>query len=154
MTIAELISAERVRSASGLNSKKRVLQELSRLLATDANGLTESDIFTSLINREKLGSTALGQGVAIPHGRIPGLTSTVGAFLRLQEGVDFDASDARKVDLIFGLLVPEDTTEEHLKILSHLAGMFTDDDFCARLRQAGDDQLLDLLARHAPTPAA
>lgn len=154
MTIAELITAERVQSCTGLNSKKRVLQQLSQLLAGGADDLTENDILTSLFNREKLGSTGLGQGVAIPHGRIGGLAQAVGAFVRLQDGVDYESNDGRKVDLIFGLLVPEDTTEEHLKILASLAAMFTDDEFCTRLRQASGDQLLELLSSYAPTPTA
>ena len=154
MNIADLISKDRVQAVTELSSKKRTLEELSAALARAAPFLTDADVFASLVSREKLGSTGLGQGVAIPHGRMRALNESVGAFLRLGQGIDFEASDGGPVDLIFGLLVPEDTTEEHLQILAGLAEMFTDDDFCRRLRAADDDEALyELLAAYTLSSA-
>ena len=153
MTIGDLITIDRVHISSDIQSKKRALEQLSRMLASGTE-LGEAPVFSSLINREKLGSTGLGDGVAIPHGRLAGLNNSVGAFLQLTRGVDYEASDNVPVDLIFGLLVPEDTNEAHLKILATLAEMFTDDEFCARLRGARQEaDLLQLLANYSPEPA-
>ncbi len=101
-------------------------------------GLARSIIFDSLFAREKLGSTGLGQGVAIPHGRIKGLKQAVGAFLRLATPVPFDSPDGRPVDLLFVLLVPEQATEQHLQILSELAQNFSDRAFREKLHAAAD----------------
>ncbi len=99
-------------------------------------GLARSTIFDSLFAREKLGSTGLGQGVAIPHGRIKGLKEAAGAFIRLATPVPFDSPDGRAVDLLFVLLVPEQATEEHLQILSELAQRFSDRAFREKLQAA------------------
>lgn len=152
MNIAELLTADRVELRHDIQSKKRVLEDISKLMASA--GLDENDIFTSLVNREKLGSTALGQGVAIPHGRVRGLDSTVGAFIRLAQGVDYESSDGQPADLIFGLAVPEDCTEEHLETLRTLAEMFTDDEFTEKLRKAtNNSELYELLSSYSPPVA-
>ncbi len=154
MNIADLVTPDRVQAIAELKSKKRSLEELSRLLAQATPYLTEADVLSSLIHREKLGSTGLGQGVAIPHGRVRGLEDSVGAFLRLDEGIDYESSDGAPVDLVFGLLVPEDCTEEHLQVLARLAEAFTDEDFCTRLRKApGAKALYDLITGYAPASA-
>jgi len=88
--------------------------------------LVARPIFDSLIGRERLGSTGLGHGVALPHGRFNQSQRAVGAFVKLKKGVDFDAIDRQPVDLVFGLLVPDHYTDEHLKILAYLAEMFSD----------------------------
>ncbi len=151
MNIADLITAERVELRQDIRSKKRALEDLSKLLAKASGQLVENDIFTSLINREKLGSTGLGEGVAIPHGRIRGIDSTVGAFIRLGQGVDYEANDGLPADLIFGLLVPVDCTEEHLEILRMLAELFTNDEFVKQLRTAESSQeLYTLLSEYSP----
>lgn len=145
MTIADFIHPDRVRVVTDVQSKKRALERLSEILAEATPYLTETEIFTGLIAREKLGSTGIGDGVAIPHGRLKGLDECVGAMIRLPEGVDFEAPDDRPVDLIFGLLVPQDSTETHLKILRALAEMFSDEACLERLRAAGDDEGLHAL---------
>ncbi len=153
MKIAELLNAERVQVRFDLRSKKRVLEDLSKLLSLGAPALDDVGIFASLIGREKLGSTGLGGGVAIPHGRMRGLEQAVGAFLKLTPGVDYESTDGAPADLIFGLLVPEQATEEHLLVLRSLAEMFTDDSFCAELRAAADGNgLFALLKNYAPAP--
>ena len=106
-------------------SKKRVFEQAG-LLFENNNQISRSQVFDSLFAREKLGSTGLGQGVAIPHGRIKGLKEALGAFVRLAQPVPFDAPDGNPVTLVFVLLVPEKATEKHLQILSELAQMFSD----------------------------
>lgn len=108
-----------------VGSKKRVFEHVG-ILFENSHGIARSVIFDSLFAREKLGSTGLGQGVAIPHGRIKGLKEAVGAFVRLSEPIQFDAPDSKPVSLIFVLLVPANATDLHLQILSELAQLFSD----------------------------
>lgn len=136
MHIADLLTAERVACGDPSASKKRVLEQLSALIAGGQQALNPTDIFDSLLARERLGSTGLGHGVAIPHGRVKNGTVTVGAFIKLQKPIDFDAVDGEPVDLLFGLLVPEQSTQEHLQLLAQLAEMFSDAAFVASLRSA------------------
>lgn len=134
--LGNLLSPERVMFRPGVSSKKRALELVSELMASGETGLTQGEVFTSLVERERLGSTGLGHGAAIPHGRLKGLDHAVCAFLKLGEGVDFDASDEQPVDMIFGLLVPAQSTSEHLNILALLAEMFSDSGLCARIHAA------------------
>jgi len=151
MKLSDILSADRVVAGAALGSKKKVLEELSRLLSGGTT-LASGDIFNSLIGREKLGSTGLGHGVAIPHGRVAGVSQSVGAFMRLKHPVDYDAHDGSPVDLVFGLLVPQQATEEHLKHLAAIAEMFSNEQFCAKLRETTDDKALHKLITHY-TPA-
>lgn len=138
MHIADLLTADRVVCCAQSASKKRVLEQISGLIARGQDTLTETQVFDSLIGRERLGSTGLGHGVAIPHGRVKDGKEAVGAFVKLQQGVDFDAVDGEPVDLLFALLVPEESTSEHLQLLAELAEMFSDKEFVGRLRQCGN----------------
>ena len=150
MKLSEILSGDRVVAGAALGSKKKVLEELSRLLAGGTT-LASGDIFNSLIGREKLGSTGLGHGVAIPHGRVAGVPQSVGAFMRLKHAIDYDAHDGQPVDLVFGLLVPQQATEEHLKHLAAIAEMFSNEQFCAKLRDTTDDkQLHKLITSYTP----
>ena len=142
MQLAELLTVERIAQADEAGSKKRVLETLSKLIASGQQNLTPEEIFESLISRERLGSTGLGHGVAIPHGRVKSSDETIGAFLQLQEGIDFDAIDNEPVDLMFALLVPEHSTEEHLQLLAKLAGMFSNPELRDRLRAANSSDAL------------
>lgn len=142
MDITDLITRERIVCDSEVASKKRVIEILSELLATGQSDLVARPIFDSLIGRERLGSTGLGHGVALPHGRFNQSQLAIGAFVKLRKGVDFDAIDRQPVDLVFGLLVPDHYTDEHLKILAYLAEMFSDRVFCQQLREADSDRLL------------
>ncbi len=142
MKLSEILSADRVSHGATLSSKKKALEELSALLSKGTGTLTSSEVFTALTGREKLGSTGLGHGVAIPHGRMAGVDSSVGAFMRLKQPVEYDAHDGNPVDLVFGLLVPQTATEAHLKHLAAIAEMFSDEEFCAKLRAASDDKAL------------
>lgn len=147
MDITELIASDRIVCDCEVTSKKRVIETLSELLAKGEANCSARPIFDSLIGRERLGSTGLGHGVALPHGRFSQSQFAVGAFIKLKKGVDFDAIDRQPVDLVFGLLVPDHYTDEHLKILAHLAEMFSDRVFCQRLREADSAQSLFQLLR-------
>ncbi len=140
MKIIELLDPERIVCHGQASSKKRALERLSQLLATGAAELTPEAIFDSLVGRERLGSTGLGKGIAIPHGRVSGLDNAIGAFLHLEQGIDFDAIDGQPVDMMFAMLVPEHYTDEHLAILAALAALFEQDEFCAALRNSSQPQ--------------
>ena len=142
MNITDLLVPDRVSCRDDLGSKKRLLEYVSELLAGSSPGLTQHEIFEALISREKLGSTGLGKGVAIPHGRIASLEQPLCAFVRLATPVDFDATDGQPVDLIFALLVPEDSTEEHLQVLSTIAEIFSNAGISMALRQCDTDSCL------------
>lgn len=147
MDIATLITPDSIGCDVHARSKKHALDMLSELLAKTAGVLTAGEIFDSLIQRERLGCTALGGAVAIPHGRITGIDSSLGAFLRLTEQVDFDAADGEPVDLIFGLLIPEDCGELELSKLKELATALSDPGFQQTLREAHDvDQVYAVIA--------
>lgn len=135
-SLAGLFKPERVAARSSVSSKKRALELVSELMTAGDSGLAQNEVFTSLVERERLGSTGLGHGVAIPHGRLKSLDRAVCAFLRLGDGVDFDASDGQPVNMICGLLVPEESTSEHLNILATLAEMFSDIGFCEQIHGA------------------
>ncbi|MGM0593126.1 MAG: PTS IIA-like nitrogen regulatory protein PtsN [Pseudomonadota bacterium] len=134
MQVTELLEPNRISCDHQAASKKRVLEQLSHLIADDQAELSQTQVFDSLISRERLGSTGLGRGVAIPHGRIKDSDQTLAAVLKLQDGVDYDAVDNQPVDLFFALLVPEHSTDEHLQLLSQLAQMLSDSDFVQQLR--------------------
>ncbi|MCB1715644.1 MAG: PTS IIA-like nitrogen regulatory protein PtsN [Candidatus Competibacteraceae bacterium] len=142
MNITDLISPERVTQRSDVASKKKALELLGNLIADAEPAITSRAIFDSLLGRERLGSTGLGHGVALPHGRLAGSDHAIGAVLKLEQGIDFDAMDQQPVDIMFALLVPEHFTDEHLKIIAYLAEMFDDKLFCEQLRAVTSDQQL------------
>lgn len=154
MHITNLLTVDRIACQQDIASKKRVLEALAGLLSTSAPNLTEVDIFDSLLSRERLGSTGLGTGVAIPHGRMAGIDTPIGAVLTLKNGVDYDAVDRQPVDLLFALVVPEASTDEHLQILATLARMFNDRKLCQGMRECQDaGQLLRMLDGWEPRRA-
>jgi len=132
-------------SAPGV-SKKRLFENAANLICENQSELAASDVFTSLLAREKLGSTALGEGIAIPHCRINQCTEAVGCLITLEEAIDFDAPDGKPVDILFVLLVPEEAQQEHLTILGGLAELLSNREFCQGLRDAGDSQELHRFA--------
>lgn len=132
--VAKLLPLSNIAVDVAVSSKKRLFERLG-LLFENNHGIARSVVFDSLFARERLGSTGLSHGVAIPHGRIKGLKDALGAFLRLASAVPFDSPDGKPVSLVFALLVPEQATERHLQILSELAQMFSDG--CLRTSMAG-----------------
>ena len=135
--IANLLKVENVIVGLEASSKKRVFEQAG-LLFENHDGIARSLIYDALFAREKMGSTGLGLGIAIPHGRIKGLKQALGAFMRLTTPVQFDAPDGQLVDLVFVLLVPEAATEHHLQMLSELAQMFSDKSFREKLAATPD----------------
>ena len=126
-------------------SKKRLLEQIANLFAEQLPDTDAGQIFSTLIDRENLGSTGIGNGIALPHGRISGLKDVAGIFLRLQEPLEFDAADHLPVNLIFAILVPENATEEHLKLLASLAGVFRDEETRMKLLETSDSaQIRDI----------
>lgn len=142
--IARLLPPANIVPRLEASSKKRVFEQAG-LLFENNQGIARSTVYDALFAREKLGSTGLGQGIAIPHGRIKGLKDAVGGFLRLETPVQFDAPDGKPVNLIFVLLVPEAATEQHLQILSELAQMFSDRGFREQLSAAADAAMIHSL---------
>ena len=136
-----------------VSSKKRLFEQIG-LIFENSRQVARARVFDSLFDREKLGSTGLGQGIAIPHGRIKGLKEAVGAMIRMHEPIPFDAPDGQPVNLIFVLLVPERATDLHLQILSELAQMFSDHAFRDRLlNSTGADAMHQAIAEWQPNAA-
>ena len=151
--VAKLVPPANVLLDLQVSSKKRLFEQVG-LLFENNHGIGRSLVFDSLFARERLGSTGLGQGVAIPHGRIKGLKDALGAFVRLAQAVPFDAPDAKPVQLLFVLLVPEQATEKHLQILSELAQMFSDRALRESMTLAADAAALhQLIAAWQPDAA-
>ncbi len=123
-------------------SKKRALEFIANLVAREVPDLDQQTIFESLIAREKLGSTGFGNGIAIPHCRLPGCPAPISALLRLDAPIDFDAIDGAPVDLLFVLLVPEAATDEHLQLLRQIASMLDRSEIRERLRQVENGEAL------------
>lgn len=142
MLIKEILPLSRVETGSDIQSKKAVLEYLSEMLGSDCLDLTGLEVFEGLLARERLGSTGLGNGIAIPHGRMAGITETKGAFLKISTGIDYDAVDNQPVEMFFALLVPEESTDEHLKILALLAEKFSATAFIDRLRSQDDPEAI------------
>ena len=142
--VAKLLNPGHVLVDLQISSKKRLFEQAG-LLFENQDGIAKSSVFDSLFARERLGSTGLGQGVAIPHGRIKGLKEAQGALLRLAQPVPFDAPDGQPVTLVFVLLVPEKATEKHLQILSELAQMFSDRTLREAMARAADAPALHQL---------
>jgi len=138
MLDSDLLSPGRILVGVRINSRKRLLELISQTLANKNKELNSREIFESLCVREQLGSTGLGGGVAIPHGRISGTRDVEALFLRLIKPLPFDADDGQPVDLIFALAVPKHCTEDHSKLLSSIADRFSDPELLERLRNAAD----------------
>ena len=151
--ISQLLPLTNVMIGLEASSKKRVFEQAG-LLFENNQGIARVKVFDSLFARERLGSTGLGEGIAIPHGRIKGLKEAVGAMIRMHEPIPFDAPDGQPVNLIFVLLVPERATDLHLQILSELAQMFSDPAFRDRLLSStGADAMHQAIADWQPHAA-
>lgn len=132
-----------------VSSKKRLFEQVGELLENES-GLTRSEVFDCLFAREKLGTTGLGHGVAMPHGRAAYIKEVTAAFVRVKEPIDFDAPDNQPVSLVFVLLVPEDAIAEHLEILSHLASRFSEKSVYDTLLKTNDKEKVRQLLMTMP----
>lgn len=139
MQLSELLSPDCTKCAVEGASKKRLLETISHIAAPKLVGITRHDIFESLLNRERLGSTGIGLGIAIPHGRLANATQPVAVLITLAKPIEFDAIDNQPVDIIFALLVPESEHENHLQTLAAVARRMNDKVCTRALRQATSD---------------
>lgn len=154
MDITDLLSADAVVPNLKATGKKQALQELATV-AADITGREEREIFDILIERERLGTTGVGHGIAIPHGKLKGLDRLYGIFARLERPVDFDAIDDEPVDLVFVLLAPETAGADHLKALARVSRLLRDLALCEKLRGCDSrDALFALITEQTATPHA
>ncbi|MFD0916239.1 PTS IIA-like nitrogen regulatory protein PtsN [Pseudahrensia aquimaris] len=141
MDLNEILTPQGVMSLVNVNSKKQLLQEVAERAATLAN-VDERIVFDVLLQRERLGSTGVGNGVAIPHGKLPGLEAIYGVFARLKQPIDFDSMDDQPVDIVFMLLAPEGSGADHLKALSRIARLLRNQATLSQLRATTDEDAL------------
>ena len=141
-TLATLLTPERTACRIEDSNKKRLFETIATIVSDDRTELSYSDVLDNLLARENLGSTGLGQGIALPHCRVDNCEEPLGTLLSLANPIPFDAPDERPVDLLFILLVPTEARQQHLDILAEIARTFSDPVFCARLREAADDRTL------------
>jgi PTS system nitrogen regulatory IIA component len=153
MPLSDLLSFEAVLPALKVNSKKQALQELSDRAAA-VSGLPAREIYDSILQRERLGSTGVGNGIAIPHAKLAKAQQIFGLFARLERPVDFEAQDGAPVDLMFMLIAPESAGADHLKALSRIARAVRDPAFTARLRATRDPSALYLMLTQPAANAA
>lgn len=137
MDLSDLIDVSAIMPNLKANSKKQLLQLMAERAAA-VTGLPEREVFDTILQRERLGSTGVGNGIAIPHGKLPGVDKIVGVFARLENPVDFESLDDQPVDLVFLLLAPEGAGADHLKALSRIARVLRDGDTVRKIRGTGD----------------
>ncbi|MBV6631784.1 MAG: PTS IIA-like nitrogen regulatory protein PtsN [Alphaproteobacteria bacterium] len=148
------LTADTICADLKVTSKKQALQEIAAVFAK-VHGLAEREVFDTLLERERLGSTGVGRGIAIPHGKLQDLDEVVGVFARLERPVDFDAHDDQPVDLIFAMLAPMGAGADHLKSLAKVSRLLKEQALCEKLRGAeGSDAIEALLSQHADSRAA
>jgi PTS system nitrogen regulatory IIA component len=153
MPLSDLVAPNAVWPQLRVNSKKQALQELAER-AAQLTGRPEREIFETLLQRERLGSTGVGNGIAIPHGKMAKMDRLFGLFARLDKPIDFEALDGEPVDLIFLLLAPETAGADHLKALARVARLLRDPDLAQRLRASRDaEALYVVLTQPQPTTA-
>lgn len=151
MPLNDLLTQDAVIPVLKVNSKKQAIQELAEKAAA-LTGLPERDIFDTLLQRERLGSTGVGSGIAIPHGKLPTIDRLFGLFARLDHPIDFDALDGQPVDLVFLLLAPEAAGADHLKALARVARVLRDASTAQKLRSTADaSALFALLTQPSPS---
>jgi PTS system nitrogen regulatory IIA component len=153
MALSDIVSLNAVIPALKVNGKKQAIQEIAAR-AAELSGLGERTIFETLLQREKLGSTGIGHGIAIPHGKLPKLDRLFGLFARLDRPVDFESLDGQPVDLIFLLLAPEGAGADHLKALARVARLLRDPDTANKLRESNDAGALYAVLTMTPSKAA
>lgn len=147
MELKEVLTLDCTKSAVQCSSKKRALEIISEIASTHVD-LNAQNLFECMLSREKMGSTGIGAGIAIPHGRIFNGDHAVGVLLQCSEPIEFDAIDKQPVDLLFALLVPDEQCQTHLKTLSLIAQKLSDKQLCRQLRNAGSDQeLYDIITQ-------
>lgn len=146
MSIQHLLHIDRTLCAVSCQSKKRILETISQVVASQLEDVAQAEVLTSLVGREKMGSTGIGKGIAIPHGRLANINEVIAVVLTTQPGVDFDAVDNQPVDIFFALLVPEEQIEGHLQTLAAIAARLNDERIVSEVRAATNpQQIIDAL---------
>jgi PTS system nitrogen regulatory IIA component len=153
MALNDIVALNAIIPALKVNGKKQAIQEIAAR-AAELSGLSERTIFESLLQREKLGSTGIGHGIAIPHGKLPKLDRLFGLFARLERPIDFESLDGQPVDLIFLLLAPEGAGADHLKALARVARLLRDPDIANKLRESRDADAIYAVLTLSPSQAA
>ncbi|HTM71801.1 MAG TPA: PTS sugar transporter subunit IIA [Pseudolabrys sp.] len=153
MPLTDIVAPNAIVAALKVNNKKQALQELARR-AAELCGQNERGILEVLLQRERLGSTAVGSGVAIPHGKLPNLGRLFGLFARLERAIEFEALDSQKVDLVFLLLAPEGAGADHLKALARVARLLRDPEIARKLRESRDSESIYGVLKLAPASSA
>ncbi len=145
MTISTLLSPERIFINTDITSKKRLLEFIAEQVA-DQYQLTQSQLYNNLLTRERLGSTGLGKGFAVPHARLPDLDTAIGLFIKLDKPINFEAPDNQPVDLVFTIIMPDHATDQHLQTLSALAKVFSQAPVCEAIRNAASgDEVVSII---------
>lgn len=142
LTVSDILSEHQCRSGVSVSSKKKLFEMLSTLSSELIPNASADDIYERLLNRERLGSTGFGQGIAIPHCRLLHCHNAFGILLTLNDSIDFDSVDNEPVDIVFALFVPEEATDEHLQVLATLAQRFNEAPYRAALRDAENNHQL------------
>ena len=153
MDISTIVNPAAVRLVGKVTSKKRLFMILGEI-AEAAYGLPAESIVDALVERENLGPTGVGHGVALPHARVEGIDRVVGAFVRMENALDFDAADRQGVDLVLALFAPANAGAEHLKALALASRTLRDPDVCAKLRANGEPMTMHAILTAGPTPKA
>ena len=148
MAISALLSPQKIFIDTEVTSKKKLLELIANIVA-DRSQIGQSIIYNNLLGRERLGSTGLGRGFAVPHARVPDLDKTLGCFFRLKDPVNFDSPDNLPVDLVFTIIISQEATEEHLLILSALARIFSREEVCQAVREAASKEEIEAIIRSA-----
>ncbi|MCP4487224.1 MAG: PTS IIA-like nitrogen regulatory protein PtsN [Gammaproteobacteria bacterium] len=146
MTISALLSPERIFINTAISSKKKLLEFIADQVSSHYQ-LTQSGLlYSNLLNRERLGSTGLGKGFAVPHARLPDLDTAIGLFIKLDKPINFDAPDNQPVDLVFTIIIPDHATDQHLQTLSALAKVFSQPQICEAIRNAtSSDEVVNII---------
>jgi len=149
MQLSEILTTSCTRCHVAITSKKRILEKICQLAAIHVSDIEQDGLLESLLDREKMGSTGIGNGIAIPHGRLPNSSKAVAVLITTEKAIDFDAIDNREVDIFVALFVPENSCQEHLNTLQNIAKLFSDKKTIKQVRKCNDDQTLYNLIQQA-----
>ena len=149
MQLSEILTTSGTSCAVAVTSKKRILEKICQLAAIQITNIEQDELLKSLLDREKMGSTGIGKGIAIPHGRLPNASKAVAVLVTTEKTIDFDAIDNREVDIFVALFVPENSCQEHLDTLQNIAKLFSDKKMIKQVRKCNDSQALYNLIQQA-----
>ncbi len=149
MQLSEILTNSCTRCDEAISSKKRILEKLCQLAANQVRDIEQDELLESLLEREKMGSTGIGNGIAIPHGRLPNANQAVAVLITTQQAIDFDAIDNREVDIFIALFVPENSCQQHLDTLQNIAKLFSDKKMVKQVRKCDDNLALYNLIQQA-----